>query len=44
MVEGFDLAFLNGIFGDFHEAVDFVNVNVFDVVAPSLGNLLNNFG
>ena len=44
MVEGFNLGFLDGVFGDLHKAVDLLNVNVFDVVAPSLGNLLNNFG
>jgi hypothetical protein len=44
MVEGFNLAFLDGVFGDLHKAIDLLNVNVFDVVAPSLGNLLNNFG
>lgn len=43
MVEGIDFAFLNGVFGYFHETVDFLNVNVFDVVAPGLYSLLNNF-
>lgn len=44
VVEGLYFAFLNSVFGNFHEAVDFLNVDVFYVVALRLGSVPYNFG
>lgn len=34
MIKRLDFTLLNGVFGDFHEGVDFLDVNVLDIVAP----------
>ena len=43
MVEGLDFAFLDGVFGYFHEAVYLLDVDILDVVAPGFWSLSDDF-
>lgn len=44
VIESFNLAFLDSVFRNLHETVNFLNVDVLDVIASRFRCILNNFG
>jgi hypothetical protein len=43
MIEGFNLALFDGILGYFHQAIDFLDIDVLDIITSRLNDILLDF-